>query len=133
MKRIALLMDGWKRFFTYAWPAGILQRLRETGEEANLYIFHSSGEWSCDRDYNKGEYNIYRLPDLSEFDGIVLDINNIQCPGVRDDVIKAAKQTGRPVIAIASEIEDFYYVGIHNDKAIREMIAHMHENGREII
>ncbi len=127
MKRIALLMDGWKRFFTYAWPAGILQRLRETGEEANLYIFHSSGEWSCDRDYNKGEYNIYRLPDLSEFDGIVLDINNIQCSGVRDDVIKAAKQTGRPVIAIASEIEDFYYVGIHNDKAIREMIAHMHE------
>ena len=21
MKKIALIMDGWKRFFTYAWPA----------------------------------------------------------------------------------------------------------------
>lgn len=127
MKRIALIMDGWKRFFTYAWPSGILQRLRETGEEANLYIFNSSGEWSRDKDYNIGEYNIFRLPDLNDFDGIVLDVNNIQYAQVRDYVITAAKKTGKPVISIANEIEDFYYVGINNYSAIREMIAHMHE------
>lgn len=39
-------MDGWKCFFTYAWPAGILQRIRESSEEINLYIFNSSGDWS---------------------------------------------------------------------------------------
>lgn len=127
MKKIALIMDGWKRFFTYAWPAGILQRLRETGEAANLYIFNSSGDWSRDNDYNIGEYNIYRLPDLNDFDGIILDLNNIRYEDVRDNVIKAAKKTGKPVISIANEIEDFYYVGINNYKAIQEMIAHMHE------
>ncbi len=62
MKKIALIMDGWKRFFTYAWPAGILQRIKETGEDVNLYIFNSSGDWSLDDDYNIGEYNIYFLP-----------------------------------------------------------------------
>lgn len=46
MKKIALIMDGWKCFFTYAWPAGILQRIRESSEEINLYIFNSSGDWS---------------------------------------------------------------------------------------
>ena len=50
MKKIALIMDGWKRFFTYAWPAGILQRIKETGEDVNLYIFNSSGDWSLDDD-----------------------------------------------------------------------------------
>ena len=52
MKKIALIMDGWKRWFTFAWPAGILQRIRQTGEEVSLYIFNSSGGWSCDEEYN---------------------------------------------------------------------------------
>lgn len=33
MKIIALIMAGWKRFFTYAWPAGILQKIRDRGRE----------------------------------------------------------------------------------------------------
>ena len=52
MRKIALIMDGWKRCFTYAWPAGILQKIRETGEDINLYIFNSSGDWSLDKDYS---------------------------------------------------------------------------------
>ena len=68
MKKIALIMDGWKRFFTYAWPAGVLERIRETNEDVNLYIFNSSGDWSKDEDYNIGEYNIYRLPRMEEQD-----------------------------------------------------------------
>lgn len=127
MKKIALIMDGWKRFFTYAWPAGILQKIQESGEDVNLYIFNSSGDWSLDRDYNIGEYNIYRLPDLNDFDGIILDLNNVRYPEVREHIIEAAKETQKPVISIANEIEDFYYVGIDNYAAIREVIAHLHE------
>lgn len=127
MKKIALIMDGWKRFFTYAWPAGVLQRIRETNEDVNLYIFNSSGDWSRDEDYNIGEYNIYRLPDLKDYDGIIVDLNNIRYPDVRAYVIEAAKKTGKPVISVANEIEDFYYVGIDNYAAIREMIAHLYE------
>ena len=43
MKKIALFMDGWKQYFTYAWPSGILQRMRETNEEVNLYILSLFG------------------------------------------------------------------------------------------
>ena len=94
MKKIALLMDGWKRFFTYAWPAGVLQRIKETNEDISLYIFNSSGDWSRDKDYNIGEYNIYHLPNLNEYDGIIVDLNNIRYPEVRDYVIESAKKTG---------------------------------------
>lgn len=126
MKKIALVMDGWKRFFTYAWPSGILQRIKETGEEVNLYIFNSSGDWSMDEDYNVGEYNIYNLPDFADFDGIILDINNIRYADVGTKVIEAVKQSGRPAISIANIIDDFYYVGIDNYAAMQEMIAHLH-------
>lgn len=127
MKKIALIMEGWKRFITYAWPAGILQRIHETDEEVNLYIFNSSGDWSLDEAYNTGEYNIHRLPDFSEFDGIILDLNNIRTPGVCEDIIDAAAKSGRPVISLANEIRDFYYVGIDNAKAITEVMEHLYK------
>ena len=126
MKRIALIMDGWKRYFTYAWPSGILERIRRTGEDVNLYIFNSSGDWSRDEKYNEGEYNIYRLPDFRKFDGIILDLNNIRYPEVREEIVKRASQAGVPVISIASEQEGFYYVGIDNYRAMREVMEHLY-------
>ena len=94
MKKIALIMDGWKRFFTYAWSAGVLERIRETNEDVNLYIFNSSGDWSRDEDYNIGEYNIYRLPDLNDFDGIIVDLNNIRYPKVHRQLFRHAGNSG---------------------------------------
>ena len=127
MKKIALIMEGWKRYITYAWPAGILQKMKESDEEINLYIFNSSGGWSLDEKYNTGEYNIHHLPDFKEFDGIILDLNNIGHKDVCEYIIGKARKSGKPVISIANEIEDFYYVGIDNYKAIREVIAHLYD------
>ncbi len=127
MRKIALLMDGWKRFTTFAWQAGILQRIGETNEDASLYIFNSSGGWSRDDRFNAGEYNIYRLPDLSDFDGVILDLNNVRYPEVRDYVVGAAREAGRPVVSIANDIEDFYYAGIDNYSAMRDMIGHLYD------
>ena len=73
--------------------------------------------------YLIGEYNIYRLPDLNDFDSIIVDLNNIRYPKVRDYVISSAKATGKPVLSIANEIADFYYVGIDNYSAMQEMVA----------
>ena len=127
MRKVALITDGWRRLFTYALPAGILQRIRETGEDVNLYIFNSTGNWSRDAGYNKAEYNIYNLPNLSDFDGIILELNNISSPAVLADVISNAKRSGRPVVSIANELGDFYYVGIDNYSAMKQVIAHLHE------
>lgn len=121
-------MDGWKRCFTYAWPAGILQKIRETGEDINLYIFNSSGDWSLDKDYSVGEYNIYHLPDLNDFDGIILDLNNVRYEEVRRHIVEEAKKTKKPVISVAIELEDFYYVGIDNYAAMWKMIEHLHQH-----
>ena len=38
---------------------GFLQKIPgETGEDVNLYIFNSTGNWSRDAGYNRAEYNI---------------------------------------------------------------------------
>ena len=57
--------------------------------------FNSTGNWSRDAGYNRAEYNIYNLPELSDFDGIILELNNISSPAVLADVISNAKQSKR--------------------------------------
>lgn len=126
MKKIALIMDGWKRFFTYAWPDGILQRIHESDDDINLYIFNSSGDWSWDADYNIGEYNIYKLPDLNDFDGIVMDLNNIRYPEIVDEIADIVRKTKKPAISISNKLPGFYYVGIDNHESMTTMIEHLY-------
>lgn len=127
MRKVALITDGWKRYLTYAWPAGIMQRIQETKEDVNLYIFNSSGNWNKDQGYNRAEYNIFNLPDFDEFDGIILELNNISSQPIFDEVIQRAKRANVPVVSIANELEDFYYVGIDNYSAMQQIIAHLYE------
>ncbi len=126
MKKVALISDGWKRLIVYAWVAGIKSYIEKSPEDICLYHFSCHGNWSTDELYNQGEYNIYNLPDLSEYDGVILD-----CLNIRDDkVLKAAidhiRAANVPVVSIACDIDGFYYVGIDNDSTIRTLVEHLY-------
>lgn len=134
MKKIALVMDDEIRSFTLTRIAGVLQSIKEANEPVSLYIFRSSGASSMDEEHNIGEYNIYHLPDFSDFDGIIVDLNNVKkddqlSSGVQafEYVIEQIKKSGKPRISIANNIEDFYFVGIDNYASMKTMIAHLHE------
>ena len=77
MKKIALITDGWGRYVTYTWIQGYRNYMAAHQSDMDLYIFQSFGNFSMDEKHNAGEYNIVRLPDFSEFDGILLDLNYI--------------------------------------------------------
>ena len=50
MKKIALVMESWGRYFTYAWTSGMLSRIKELKADICLYIFNASANWSSDYD-----------------------------------------------------------------------------------
>ena len=127
MKKIAVVMESWVRYFTYAWPSGMLQKIREDNADINLYIFNCSANWSSDPNYNQGEYNIYNLPDFSDYDGIVLDLNNTEDDSVREEVVERARKSGVPTVSINNCYDGLYYVGIDNYSAMRKMIDHLYE------
>lgn len=132
MKKLAMIIEANNRAFACTRVAWFLKKIREMGEEINLYIFRSAGAWTLDRNYNLGEYNIYQLPDFSEFDGIILDVNSIHqreqygCGAASwEYLISAARQSGKPVLSLANRIEGFYYVGIDNYAAMLPMMEHV--------
>ncbi len=130
MKKVALISDGWKRLITYAWTEGAMERIREYDEDVCLYQFNSYGNWSRDKLNNDGEYNIYNLPDLSQYDGILLDCNNIADKVQLNRTIRMIRESGVPTVSITMVIDGFYYAGIDNRAPIRELMDHLyHEHG----
>lgn len=132
MKKVLYVLNDCMRKFTYERVAGIYRAARETGEPVNLYVVRSDGYYDFAPEHNRGEYNIYRLPDYRQFDGIVLDINSIvdsDSDSYTASVLYAVRQaasSGRPVICLANDIEGFHYVGIDNYSAMKSLIGYLH-------
>lgn len=127
MKKVVLFSDGWKRLITYAWVDGIMQYIKNSEEEIALYQYNCHGNWSLDEKHNYGEYNIYTLPDLSEFDGIILDCTNIRVSSYLERLVAMIRKAGKPTVSISQYIEGFYYTGIDNKKPIAELIEHLYQ------
>ena len=90
MKKIALITDGWGRYVTYTWIQGYRNYMAAHQSDMDLYIFQSFGNFSMDEKHNAGEYNIARLPDFSEFDGILLDLATVSQPDLIAEIIERA-------------------------------------------
>ena len=127
MKRVALFSDGWKRLITYAWVDGMMKFISESDEEICLCQYNCHGNWSHDEMHNHGEYNIYKLPNLSEFDGIIMDCTNISDKNIFNNLVDMIRKSNKPVVSIGNHIEGFYYAGIDNKKPIADMMEHLYE------
>ncbi len=126
MKKIALIADGWKRLVTYSWVHGIMEHAKEIGMDLCLYYYSANGNWSHDKKFNDGEYMMFNLPDLDEFDGIVFDCSNMVDKTHIDKITAKMKHTKTPVVSIAHDLESAYYVGIDNKRLFRQIIDHLY-------
>lgn len=64
---------------------------------------------------------------LTQFDGIIVDLNNISDEKIAGRVIGRVKKSGVPAISIGNKIDGFYYAGIDNRKVMRELIEQLYE------
>lgn len=126
MRKVALFSDGWKRLITYAWVDGMMKFISESDDDICLYQYNCHGNWSHDEMHNHGEYNIYTLPDLSTFDGIIMDCTNISDKNVFNKLVDMIRKSNKPVVSIGNHIEGFYYAGIDNKKPIADMMEHLY-------
>ena len=125
MKKIAFITDGWERYVTYAWIQGYRRYMAEHPLTADLYVFHSFGNFSKDQNFNTGEYNIIQLPDLSAFDGIILDLANILNVSIKEKITELAAKASVPVVSLMEKIPGMYFSGIDNQSAVRTLVEHL--------
>ena len=125
MKRVAFFTDGWRKYFNYAWIAGCNNYIKEHNLDINLYVFNSFGNFSQDEKFNMGEYNIYNLPDLSAFDGILVDFTNVMVEDVRKKLMDRIREANIPVVSLIMPLEGACCAGIDNYAAMSKIVEHM--------
>lgn len=125
MKKIAIVADGWRRYINYAWIGGCRSYIAERNLDVDLYVFNSFGNFSRDKKYNIGEYNITNLPDFSQFDGIILELTNIFNPVVKERIIHRVLESGVPAVSLVEELPGMYYTGIDNYAAMEMIVEHL--------
>lgn len=125
MKKLAIFSDGWRNFFNFSWVDGCHQYIADHQLDAQVYVFNSFGDFSVDEKFNAGEYNIFNLPDLKAFDGIIVDLNNIQQDAVRENFLWKLRNSGVPTISLLDEIPGLYYAGIDNYAAMYTIVEHV--------
>ena len=127
MKKIALITDGWQRYVTAAWIIGYRRYLEDSHLDASLYVFHSFGNFSKDEKYNQGEYNIYNLPRLEDFDGIILDLATVTDRQIVQRIVAKVKASGVPAISLLEELNGLGYSGINDSEAMAHLTSHLIE------
>lgn len=125
MRKIAIVADGWRRFVNYAWISGCRQYIKEQHLDADIYVFNCFGNFSRDEKFNNGEYNITRLPDFSEFDGIILELTNISPENIKNEIIAHVKKSKVPAVSLVEELPGLYYTGIDNYSAMEKIVEHL--------
>ena len=123
-KKIAVFTAIWNADYHYPFLQGLEQGARERNVE--LYIFNSYGD--SDREYEEyttGEYNIFLLPDLKQFDGVLIAANNVGSEPWLERLRLEIRHYDVPCVGVEQQQGLEYSIGVDNYRAMYRMVEHL--------
>ena len=116
-KKIAVFTAVWNADYLYLFLQGLRKGAQERG--LDLYIFNSYGD--SDREYEaftSGEYNIFLLPDLKKFDGVMIAANNVGVEPWLDRLKQDVDRLGIPCVGVEQLSGTPHSIGVDNYRAM---------------
>ena len=118
-------------FFTVDWNYELvestlhgLKKYVDDHENVHLCIFDCFGK-DQDNPRDRSEYAIFELPDLSQFDGILIQGNQIVLNRAREAVARKIALAGIPALTIDCPIEGAKLLTVDNRAAQRDLVDHV--------
>lgn len=97
-------------------------------EGTNVYIFTCDGWYYVSRfKYENGEYNIYNLPDFTQYDGVITNLETIHDVKIREALIEKIKKAGVPCASMVVKIDGAINIWMENESGIRAIVEHLVE------
>ena len=121
--RIAFLTVDWNYELVENTLHGLLQYTVDH-PDVQVCVFDCFGK-DLGNDKDRSEYSIFRLPDLSGFDGMLIQSNQIIWQEARKEVERLVMESGIPAVAIGCELEGCTLVHFDNRKAQYAMAEHI--------
>ncbi len=131
--RIAFFTADWNFELVESTLHGLKQYVDEH-EGIQLCVFDCFGK-DLDNEKDKSEYAIYQLADLSQFDGLLIQGNQIVLKRVREEMGERIRAAGIPAVAIDCPLPTCSLAGIDNVKAQYDMTDHLirHHGARRMV
>ena len=121
--RIAIFSNGYNGSITLKAIEGIKRFAAEKDFDTHFYIgFAASNEKPT---FNVGQFNIYQLARLEEYDGLIVFSGLLNNPDLAKEACQHAKDMGVPVISIGMKFDGIPYVGINNEDGMRDLAEHL--------
>ena len=121
--RIAIFTVDWNYELVESTLHG-LKRYIDEHENVRLCIFDCFGkDQGNEKDHS--EYAIFDLPDLTQFDGVLIQSNQIVLRSARDKLARRVAALGLPAISIGCDLEGCISLGIDDRSAQRDIALHV--------
>ena len=122
-KKVAVFTNGWNDDYLEFALEGIRRRAAE--DNIDIFIFLDYTSYDITEDEIKGELNILNLPDLTDFDGVLLLGNTLTTAGeisiLREKVLEAKV----PSICLEYDLEDINCIRTENVNGMKELVEHL--------
>lgn len=90
----------------------------------NVAFFTNFGGYG-QKKYDIGEFNIAKLPNYEDLDGIILAIDTIAVEGLKEYILnKIRSKCHCPVVSVRRKIDDFYNVLMDDNTVLEDIITH---------
>lgn len=122
-KKIAVFTTGWGSEILSQFLTGMRQEL--CGEKADIFLFLCYATYSDSPAARQGELNIFNLPDLHDFDGVVIFGSSLDYKDRVDQIIERSKEAGIPVVLQGTRREGVSFAGSDNYQAVKDLCEHM--------
>ena len=132
-KKIAVFTTGWAGEILSQFLTGMMSTFEK--ESVDTFLFLCYPTYVDTTAMKIGEMNIYNLPDLKEFDGVVIFASGLNFSDEIEKIIKRSREAGIPVLMQGQKHDKAYYIGADNYIATRVMCEHLEEmhNAKKIV
>lgn len=121
---IAVLLGGVGYDVQKRMVNGILDSALPNG--SNVYLFACDG-WNYESrfKYENGEYNIYRLPDFTKYDGVVISLDTIHDLKIAKELLAKIRKAEVPCVSMTIKAEGAMCIYLDNKTGMREIVEHL--------
>lgn len=120
--KVALIVEEMDQTYQSSILSGIASAAEEFSMNISVFVSFSG---SINPAHEKGEFNIFNLPDFRDFDGAILLTNTLAHQNVVDEILSRIKAAGIPAVSMDNDLPYLYHVGIDNKAAMRHITEHL--------
>ena len=124
-KKIAVFAGGWGGEYLKEVMYGIKKAARD--ENTDVFLFVNFSSHTDNPSLNAGEFNIFTLPDLRDFDGMILMPNSVNMQEELDYFAGQLKENPIPAVSVEYDFEGLPSVATDNYAGMQELVQHIVE------